>query len=406
MAAFYQRVYANDMIAGFIKSQLLQSYGLPAKLGQIFAQGSATSAPLPTLTVEEAKELLKKHLKIVAELSPEIHTASMGQVFKANINNQVCAVKILHPGIKEKTRKEIEHALTLGMLYSKTKGFQFNKNLFQRFLTEVFEEETELLREGQFQNSFRTKFPHVIIPEVLKASEHILLQEYVEATLACDLEKIPDFAAIEFFFEALLRHGLLHGDMNDRNWGYQNGKLVVYDFGCSQIVSDRRRNGLIKLLLNQDLENAFREFGIRLEATSFKGKEQELRDSLFRPPYRMDKSLREFCDPWILLLLRSFYSLQKIYQSRGHEIPLEKVLAPFLVLKERIPHSEIKVLVLENQKEVVSLTLPISELPNLEHLIPERVLEKIRAQGLTIKKQEGIILDLNLFDRSYKVWTE
>lgn len=398
------------MIAGFIKSKLLQSYGLPAKLGQIFSQGNTSGEPDPTLTVEEAQRLLKEHFGIEAELSPEIHSASMGQVFKTHINNQICAVKILHPGIREKTTKEIEKALTLGTLYAKTKGFQFNKDVFQRFLKEVFEEETDLVREGQFQKSFREKFPHVLIPAVIRVNEHILLQEYVESTLARDLEKLPDFAAVEFFFEALLQHGILHGDMNDRNWGYQNGKLVVYDFGCSQIISERRRNGLIKLLLNQDIPNAFKEFGIRLEATPYKGKEQELRDTIFLPPYRMDKSLREFCDPWILLLLRSLYSIKKIYQSRNQEIPLDTILAPFLILKERIPHSEIKVQVMENDQQVVFLTLPISELNNLPALIPGKVLAKIEAEGLKVnellKKKEGIILDLILKERTYKIWTE
>lgn len=391
------------MIRSFLKNKLLHSYGLPAKLGQIFSQGSVSADPEASITHQEAQAILARH-GLNAEIDETIFTASMGQVFKTKIYNTTYAVKILHPGIREKIQKEIEQALVMGSLFAKTKNFQFDKDVFRRFLNETFSEETDLIREARFQNNFREKLPHVLIPEVIKVNEEILVQEFVESTLARDMDHIPDFAVIEFFFEALLKHGLLHGDLNDRNWGYQNGKLVVYDFGCSQIISERRRNGLIKLLLNQDLPNAFKEFGIRLEATSYKGKEQELRDSMFLPPYHMDKSLREYCDPWILLLLRSLYSIKMA--CKNQEIPFEKILKPFLQLKVKAPHSDIRIEVTENLKQIVSLTLPIAEINNLPFLIPNHVLEKIEAQGLDVKdlleKKEGIVLG----NRSYKIWTE
>jgi hypothetical protein len=128
---------------------------------------------------------------------------------------------------------------------------------------------------------------------------------------------------------------------------------VVYDYGCTQIISGRRIQGFKKLLMNIDVKEAFLEFGIRLESTWFKGKEQELRDALFRPllseslspewSYSEElqtlfgekiKLLREFTDPWVLLMMRSLFSLIRIYQNRKISIPLGSIIAPYLVHKE------------------------------------------------------------------------
>jgi hypothetical protein len=426
----------------FWAQELLNSQGLSAKLGQVLGQGKKTERPKSSITIDQAKKIFNEEFKKEIGFSGEVHAASMGQVFFVSIEGKEFAIKILHPGIREKIRKEIDNILILGKHFAKSKGFNFEENIFKRFLTEVFEEETDLNREGQFQKQFNRLFkddPRFIIPGVIDkySNDSILCQDLIPATLAQDLEKIDQFYIFDFFFDSLLNHGVLHGDLNDRNWGIsKDGVVVIYDFGCSQIISERRANGLKKLLSNQDIINGFKEFGVRLEATYFKGREQELRDAIFNsllnheisPNWSLSqelqdryqdriKSLREYTDPWVLLMMRSLFSLIKFYQSKNIPIPLGKITLPYLDIKvKEMSSTEIKIEVLENGKQVVYMALPMTAIDNLDSLMPEKVSTKIHESKIDLKEitervkksqfspQELFFLTIE--KRSYKVWIE
>lgn len=426
----------------FWAQELLNSQGLNAKIGQVLAQGKKSELPKSSISNSEAKKIFDKEFNKKIDFNGEVYAASMGQVFFVTIENSPYAIKILHPGIRDQIKKEIDNILILGKHFAKSKGFQFDHSVFRRFLTEVFEEETNLIREGDFQKHFFRIFQNnriIKIPNVIQkySNATILCQELVPSILARDLVKIDQFLIFNFFFESLLTHGLLHGDLNDRNWGLaEDGTVVVYDFGCSQIVSDRRVNGLKKLLSNIDVINGFKEFGVRLEATYFKGKEQQLRDDLFKPllgkPIEPDwslskelqdkyqekiKELREFTDPWVLLMMRSLFSLIKIYQAKKIPVPLGEIIHPYLSIKENnLSSTEIKIEVLENEKQVVSMVLPISAIDNLEGLMPDRVLNRIQDSEINLKKiiadvklsqySPRELFSLQLENRSYKVWIE
>ncbi len=426
----------------FWAQELLNSQGLSAKLGQVLGQGKKTELPKSSITVDQAKKIFNREFQKEIIFSGEVHAASMGQVFFIRLDGDQFAIKILHPGIKESIRKEIDNILILGKHFAKSKGFNFEEGVFKRFLTEVFEEETDLKREGQFQKQFLRLFKddkRFKIPEVFEkySNESILCQELTLSTLAKDVDKVDHFFIYNFFFESLLNHGVLHGDLNDRNWGISNeGLVVIYDFGCSQIISERRINGFKKLLTNKDIINGFKEFGIRLEATYFKGREQELRDALFNPLLNHEispswsisqelqdkyqdkiKSLREYTDPWVLLMMRSLFSLIRFYQSRNISIPLGKILSPYLEIKaQEILSTDIKIEVLEDGKQVVYLTLPISALDNLHNLMPDKVSNKIDESQLDLKEITKRVKDsqfspqelfsLTIEKRSYKVWIE
>ncbi len=348
--------YMPNEAQEFWAQELLNSQGLSAKLGQLLAQGKESQLPKSSVSVHKAKAFFLKQHNQVIEVSEEVLAASMGQVFHIQLNQNNYALKILHPGIREKLEKEIENILLLGKYFSKAKGFSFDQQVFNQFLTEVFKEETDLSREADFQKKFSTIFKGdtrfkipTVIPEFTSVSA--LCQEWVDSTLAKDLSHFQNFNIFTFFFESLLVHGTLHGDLNDRNWGInQDGQVVVFDYGCSQIISPRRISGFKKLLMNEDVAQAFLEFGIRLERTWFKGREQQLRDALFEPllrefiqpdwSYSKDlesefgqkiKLLREVTDPWVLLMMRSLFSLIRIYQNRKMAIPLKELVSPYLV---------------------------------------------------------------------------
>lgn len=430
-----------DEAQKFWAQELLNSQGLTAKLGQVLAQGKETELPKSSLKSSQAKSLFEKSFGLKVEMTDEVFAASMGQVFFVKVENENFALKILHPGIKEKLQKEIDNILLLGGYFAKTKGFSFDKITFRRFLTEVFEEETDLTREANFQERFREMFSgdeRFKIPAVIRkySNDSVLCQELVNADLARNLRSFPNFHIFDFFFHSLFVGGTLHGDLNDRNWGvYKNNSVAIYDYGCSQIISERRLSGFRKLLMNEDVVQGFREFGVRLDATWFFGKEQELRDALFNPltsnispglSYSEElqnkygdkiKVLREYTDPWVLLMMRSLFSLIRIYQDRKIPIPMDKILAPYLVKKEvSMKASQIKIEVLEDKKQVVFMTLPITALDNIDMLMPEKVSVKIREEGISLKSIVDKVKEsdfaaqdlffLNIETRSYKVWID
>jgi hypothetical protein len=425
----------------FWAQELLNSQGLSAKIGQILAQGKVTQLPKSSLSPGEAKALFHQQFGIKVEVAHEALAASIGQVFFITLDQEEYALKILHPGIREKLRSEIDNILILGGYFAKAKGFHFNQTIFKSFLIEVFEEETDLTREAQFQEKFSRLFEgdeRFKIPRVIKkySSDSLLCQEKVTSVLAREAESFEHFHIFTFFFESLLKHGVLHGDLNDRNWGILGQSVAVYDYGCSQIISERRRSGFIKLLSNTDIIQGFTEFGIRLEATWFKGREQELRDALFEPllnfPISPDlayselltskfgdkiKMLREFTDPWVLLMMRSLFSLIRIYQDRKIPIPLNKLVAPYLILQETpMKATNIKIEVHEGKLEIVSLRFPLTALENLEDLMPGKVASKIIEEGIEMKAiiQKVIASDyapqdlfkLSIDERNYRVWIE
>lgn len=189
-----------------------------------------------------------------------------------------------------------------------------------------------------------------------------------------------------------------------------------------------------KLILNRDVPQAFREFGVRLEATWFKGREQELRDVLFAPlsmsalkpdwSYTQTleaafgektKILREFTDPWVLLMLRSLFSLLRAYQSRRISVPLRDLIAPHLSIKN---DPEKKVLIhieiTEDGRQSFYLTLPFSSLRTLEQSIPGKVVALMEEQGVSLREcitralergpvEQGLI-DLVILGRRHRVW--
>jgi hypothetical protein len=428
----------------FWAQELLNSQGLSAKLGQILAQGKETSLPKGSLSPETAKKMFFQSFAKDISVSSEVLSASMGQVFFIQIDQKEFALKILHPGIKEKLKKEIDNILLLGGYFGKAKGFTFDKEVFRRFLVEVFEEETDLSREAHFQEKFYFLFKdhqEIKIPKIIKeySNSFVLCQEKIISTLARDSKHFSGFSIFNFFFDALLHHGTLHGDLNDRNWGYtEPEKIVVYDFGCAQIISERRVLGFKKLLMNEDIINGFQEFGVRLEATWFKGQEQKLRDALFSPLLDQDiaphwsysqelqgqfgekiKQLREFTDPWVLLMMRSLFSLIRIYQDRKISIPLGSILKPYLIVHNEDPKESaknIKIEVLEGSSQVVFLSLPMTALDHLESLMPENVLAKIREESINLstireRVKNSSFLPQDLFSlqvekRSYRVWID
>ncbi len=423
----------------FWAQELLNSQGLTAKIGQVLAQGKSAELPKSSISKNEAKKIFEEFFKASVKVLNEGLAASMGQVFFIEVNEKKYAIKCLHPGIREKLTKEIDNILILGSYFAKAKGFHFEKSVFKKFLTDIFEEETDLIREAQFQKKFADLFRDgaIKVPEVISeySNQIMLCQELVPSQHPSEVNLITEFSIFHFFFHSLLKHNLLHGDLNDRNWGLWGEKVVVYDYGCSQTISSRRIGGLLKLLRNENPHEGFLELGVRLEATWFKGKEQELRDALFLPLLGTIKpewsfsselktefgkhirALREYTDPWVLLMMRSLFSLIRVYQEKKIPIPLGEILKPYLIVKQNNNQAtQIRIQVMENGEQVIFMTLPLTALDNIGEMIPGKVAsqiekEQISLQEITARVKESEFMPQTLFElsispRNYKIWID
>ena len=98
-------------------------------------------------------------------------------------------------------------------------------------------------------------------------------------------------------------------------------------------------------------------------------------------------------------------------------IPLGKIISPYLEIKAKeFLSTEIKIEVLEDGKQVIYMTLPISAIDNLHNLMPEKVSNKIDESQIDLKEITKRVKDsqfspqdlfsLMIEKRSYKVWIE
>jgi predicted unusual protein kinase regulating ubiquinone biosynthesis (AarF/ABC1/UbiB family) len=426
---------------------LIENYGFNAKLGQLLLQNKSTVyQPKATITREQVKATLKHiYPDMIIDGVDSIHVASMGQVFKIEIDKKILAVKMLHPNIKQKLQKELKQIIKLSHYYSKVKRFKFEPELFYLFLNNMLEQETNLIREATNQKLFYQAFkyhPNITIPQVIDqySNDNVLTQQWIDSTLAIHSNEINNYGIIHFFFEAIIFHQLLHADLNHHNWGISGDRIVVYDYGSTYQITPKQTKGLIKLLGQEYTTENFTRIGIRIDLTSFKDKVEQIGSDLFilfnqelnlqqqrnfltnlRNKYKKQLlELRSVSEPWILMLMRSLFSLVQFYHSRNKSIPFKKIIQPYInqakEIKQMKDKNELKVEIKEDDQLKVFLTLPAKSIENIQDFLTPEVLAKINQLSINldeiVKKTiqdnypPGIIFNFNLNTKSYKVWIE
>lgn len=273
-------------------------------------------------------------------------------------------------------------------------------------------------------------------------------------------------------FQSLFVHGEIHGDPHLGNYRYRIGQagtpeVVLFDYGCTVAVDRTARLALLKLILgaiDEDGTEPMRCF----QAMGFDARKLDsiqavlpalakvlLEPFTLRTPFvlrhwnlgkRVDNLLGEL--KWwfrsagpanLLLLLRAFQGLIMQLEALQVSLPwqaiLFRVVDPALRKEARqlalppLPASTageirdfsslaryLKVRVLEDGRQVVSVTFPASQTAILEEIVPEKTREKIAAAGLDLDaiKQRACASGLGpqaLFEfeeanRSYRVWLE
>ncbi|MEZ4464343.1 MAG: AarF/UbiB family protein [bacterium] len=186
---------------------------------------------------------------------PSRARASARSIAPALHDGREVAVKVQHPGIRDAMEADLKNASFL----ESTVGVMAGMRKFEskRVLEEVrarFREELDYRLEAERQTAFRALFagdPQVIIPEVIAdRSTGAVLTTELATGLSLDAarerpeaERAAWCATLwHFVYKSSLLGGLFNADPHPGNYFFQpDGRVVFIDFGCVQIVEDRRR---------------------------------------------------------------------------------------------------------------------------------------------------------------------
>lgn len=168
-----------------------------------------------------------------------IATASIAQVHRATLSSgEDVVIKIKKPHIHRMIREDID-------------GLKKLCTFFPMFTPSLVEFELSLSRELDFENEVKTlsKFhamyefsDTVRVPKVYPhlCTDTMIVMEY----LPSDGNHVDPTLLINTFIHQLLYEDLVHGDMHSGNIGFDNGKVILYDFGNAIPIQPNYRRAL------------------------------------------------------------------------------------------------------------------------------------------------------------------
>ena len=239
---------------------------LPPEVAEVLRdlQQEAPRVPSEVMRFELEGSLGGKVDEFFQEFDEEAYAAaSIGQVHRARLHDgRRVAVKIQYPLIDEIVRADLKNLKRLlGSLFA-----LFSDADFEPLWAEVRDRLLEELDyEHEAQNMKRTAelysdVPDLVIPTVIDelSSKRILTMEYVRGIPpeeACS-ERYPQElknqwgqVLFEFQMRGLFKLHWLHADPNLANFAFmEDGRVVVYDFGCVKRVPAELADGYADLV--------------------------------------------------------------------------------------------------------------------------------------------------------------
>jgi predicted unusual protein kinase regulating ubiquinone biosynthesis (AarF/ABC1/UbiB family) len=226
-------------------------------------QQEAPKVPFEVMQFE-IRGALPDYDRLFESLEPEAFAAaSIGQVHRARLRDgRHVAVKIQYPLIEEIIRADLSNMRTLlQALFSMVSSVDFEPmwlELRERLLEELdYENEAANMRR---MTALHDDVPEIIIPGVVEeaSARRVLTMEYVDGIppqqacserYAAELRNRWGVALFEFQFRGLLEHHLLHADPNLANFAFrEDGRVVVYDFGCIKRIPEQLAAGYAAIL--------------------------------------------------------------------------------------------------------------------------------------------------------------
>jgi predicted unusual protein kinase regulating ubiquinone biosynthesis (AarF/ABC1/UbiB family) len=262
---------------------------LPPEVSRVLRtlQQTAPSVPFEVMQ-DEIEGQLDNFDELFEELEPEpIASASIGQVHRGRLRDgRRVAVKIQYPLIDRVIEADLANLRRLlSALFSLFSDADFEP-LWQEVRDRLLE---EIDYELEAANATRmaelhAEVPEIVIPPVVAeaSSKRVLTMEYLRGVSpdeACS-DRFPretrdhwGQALFDFEFRGLFRHRLLHADPNLANFSFlEDGRVIVYDFGCMKTIPAVIAVGYAKLLLaatedrRPEIPELLREMGVHRQS--------------------------------------------------------------------------------------------------------------------------------------------
>ena len=210
---------------------------------------------VPPADWERAKVVLESELGAVDDRFEGFETeaisgASLGQVYRAEVDGEAVAVKIRRPEIAALVNADlrvIRWSLPI-LIYFIDDSRSFSLETLADEFARTIREEMDYEREARMLTEIRENFSandRVRIPTVREthSTRRVLTMEYVPGTKINDLDDLDErgFDRTELartlqeaYLQMIIDDGVFHADPHPGNLAVQDdGKLVFYDFGMS-----------------------------------------------------------------------------------------------------------------------------------------------------------------------------
>jgi len=179
-----------------------------------------------------------------------ISGASLGQVYRAEVDGQPVAVKVRRPGVEalvEADLRVIRWSLPF-LLYFVGESRAFSLETLADEFDRVIHQEMDYERERRMLEEIRANFeddPKILMPAVVgsHSTRRVLTMEYIGGTKITNVEQIDDLGLDRTelathlqraYLKMIIGDGIFHADPHPGNLAVKDsGALVFYDFGMS-----------------------------------------------------------------------------------------------------------------------------------------------------------------------------
>jgi predicted unusual protein kinase regulating ubiquinone biosynthesis (AarF/ABC1/UbiB family) len=386
---------------------------------------------VPAAPFEEVKPIIERDLGPINNAFTLIDTnplsgASLGQVYRAKIQNDDVIIKVKRPNIEqiiEEDIKVLKKVLPVTMRFVDP-NLRFSAHSMLAQFIETIHEELDYTKESANLKKIKRnleRHDNVIVPKVYDdhTSKNVLTLEYIpgiKITNVNDLDKkgidrqkiVIDVHKV--FFTMLLRDSIFHADPHPGNISIaDDGSLILYDFGMVGRIDQETRMRLVRLylalvekdptrtvnamndlgMLTPDFNRSVIEQGIDLSIRTMHGKkpdEMEVRallelanKTMSKFPFTLPKNLA--------LYLRMSSIIEGIYKTHKVDFKFVKVLKNILEEEQLIKDAYIEELKYSFTRFAKSLDATISIAPELK-----KFLEENRSLQLNVKPKNNTLL--------------
>lgn len=406
---------------------------------------------VPPAPFEQVKPIIERDLGSINEAFTSIDTkpisgASLGQVYRARIQDKDVIVKVKRPNIEniiDEDIKVLKKVLPVAMKFVDP-NLRFSVNSMLAQFIETIHEELDYIKESSNLKTIKKNLKRhdkVIIPQVYDdhTSKNVLTMEYIPGIKITNIEDL-DKKGIDrqkividvhkVFFTMLLRDSIFHADPHPGNISVaDDGSLILYDFGMVGRIDQETRMRLVRLylalvekdptrtvnamndlgMLMPDFNRAVIEQGIDMSIRTMYGKkpdEMEVRallelanKTMSRFPFTLPKNLA--------LYLRMSSIIEGIYNTHKVDFKFVKILKKILEEEQLIKDAYIEEIKYSFTRFAKSIDATISIAPELKKFLEEnRSLQLLNSKPKSNVLLAGSILSSAIFLGSAFLYSE